>query len=104
MRELKVFEFSPIFSYAEKYYGIGWNECNDVFFGNSLEYGRHTTVYPGDWAAYTGFSDVMVKPLASNYTRKEVEAMSVPDRSYVILSAYFEAQGITDGEVLVDCT
>jgi hypothetical protein len=104
MKELKVFDFSDIFKYAESHYGIGWNECNDVFFNGSLEYGRHSTVYPKDWAAYTGFSDIMLKPRASNYNKKEVGSMNNLDKSYVILSAYFEAEGVTDDEVLVDCT
>ena len=104
MRELKVFDFADIFHYADKYYGIGWNSCNDVFFGNSLEYGRHSTVYPKDWTAYVSFSDVVLKPLASNYTRLEVESMDDSDKSYVILSAYFESLDVPDDEVLVDCT
>jgi hypothetical protein len=100
----KIFNFAEIFNYAEKQYGINWNPCNDVFFGNSLEYGKHTEVYPADWSAYTSFSDVMVRPRASNYTRKEVECMTDCDKSYVILSAYFESLGVTDSVVLVDCT
>jgi hypothetical protein len=104
MKTQKVIDFSDIFTYADTMYGISWNECNNVFFGNSLEYGQHCTVYPKDWAAYVGFSDVMQRPLASNYTRLEVESMSNLDKSYVILSAYFESIGVTDDEVLVDCT
>ena len=104
MKTLKVYDFDSIFHYAEKHYGIGWNDCSNVFFGNSLEYGKHTTVYPKDWAAYVSFSDVMLRPRASNYTRVEVESMKDDDKSYVILSAYFEFLGETADEVLVDCT
>jgi hypothetical protein len=98
----KVFDFSDIFDYAGKEYGISWNECNKVFFGNSLEYQRHTKVYPSDWAAYADPDIIKDKP--SDYSKEEVAAMCDLDKSYVILSAYFESLNITDGEVLVDCT
>ena len=103
MKTLKIFEFDEIFHYAENEYGIDWNTCNDVFFGNSLEYQRHTTVYPADWAAYIDLK-LEVKDKASDYTKDEVNAMTGNDKSYVILSAYFESINVTDGEVLVDCT
>ena len=103
MKKLKVFDFADIFRFADKEYGIHWNTCNDVFFGNSLEYGRHTTVYPGDWG---GYIDLHMAKLdkASDYSKDEVEKMDNNDKSYVILNAYFESLNITDSEVLVDCT
>ena len=104
MKTCKVFDFSDIFKFAEHHYGIGWNPCNDVFFNNSLEYGKHTSVYPADWAAYIGLDDDEIKAKASDYTREEVEKMSNLDKSYIILSAYFESLNITDDEVLVDCS
>jgi len=103
MKELKVFDFAAIFKFAEENYGIGWNESNDVFFGNSLEYGRHTTVYPFDWSSYMNF-DELAKNKASDYTKEEVENMDDHDKSYVILSAYLESLNITDDEVLIDCS
>lgn len=104
MKTLKIFNFDDIFRFADKHYGIHWNTCNDVFFGNSLEYQRHSTVYPGDWAAYVDLKMEPCKAKASDYTKEEVEAMTNLDKSYVILSAYFESLNITDSEVLVDCT
>lgn len=103
MKTLKVFEFDKIFNFADKKYGIGWNECNDVFFGNSLDYGKHSTVYPHDWKAYVSLYEDFSKE-ASDYTNDEIKEMSNIDKSYVILSAYFESLGITDDEVLVDCS
>ena len=103
MKKTKVHDFADIFRYAEEHYDIGWNRCNQVFFGNSLEYGKHTPWYAGDWMGQVGFSDVMLKPLASNYNKREVFAMSNLDKSYVILDAYFESINET-GEVLIDCT
>jgi hypothetical protein len=103
MKTLKVFEFDQIFYFAEKKYGIGWNECNDVFFGNSLDYGKHSTVYPHDWSAYIDL-EIIAKDKASDYSKNEIEAMSNIDKSYIILSAYFESLDITDDEVLVDCS
>jgi hypothetical protein len=103
METQKVFDFADIFRFAENEYGIGWNPCNDVFFGNSLEYGKHSTVYPLDWAGYVSFDDADLKDKASDYTREEVEKMDDIDKSYVILSAYFESLNIDDDEVLVNC-
>lgn len=103
METLKVFGFTDIFHFAEKKYGIGWNECNDVFFGNSLEYNRHSTIYPSDWAAYIDLQ-LTKKDNASDYTNDEVKVMTDYDKSYVILSAYFESLRITANKVLVDCT
>ncbi len=103
MKTLTVVDFSDIFNFATKHYGIGWNECNDVFFGNSLEYGKHTTAYPSDWPEYIDLK-IELKDKASDYTKEEVEQMSDVDKSYVILSAYFESLNISESEVLVDCT
>ncbi len=34
--------FSEIFDYAEKKFGINWNECNDLFFNSeTLSYGSY---------------------------------------------------------------
>jgi len=104
MKTCKIIDFSDVFKFAEDKYGIGWNPCNDVFFGNSLEYGKHTSVYPEDWAGYVGLDDDEIKEKASDYTREEVEKMSNCDKSYIILSAYLESINITDDEVLVDCS
>ena len=103
MKTLKVFNFADIFHFAEKQYGIEWNKCNDVFFNGSLEYSKHCTVYPSDWSAYIDL-ELESKDNASDYTSEEVEAMTDCDKSYVILSAYFESLNISDDEVLVDCT
>jgi len=103
MKSRKIFDFGEIFHFAEKNYGIGWNPCNRVFFGNSLEYGKHTTVYPGEWGAYINLN-IELKEKASDYTREEVEKMNDIDKSYIILAAYFESLGVKDDEVLVDCT
>jgi hypothetical protein len=103
MKTLKVFDFADIFKFAEDHYGISWNESNDVFFGNSLDYGKHTTVYPLDWTSYMNLSE-LAKNKASDYTKDEVKKMNNHDQSYVILSAYFESLFIDDDEVLVDCT
>ena len=103
MKTLKIFEFSDIFHFADKNYGISWNECNTVFFGNSLDYQKHTTVYPSDWGGYVSFYKE-ARDKASDYTKEEVDAMNDLDKSHVILGAYFESLDIVDSEVLVDCT
>jgi hypothetical protein len=103
MKQLKVFDFADIFRYAEKHYGILWNAANDVFFGNSLDYGSHTTWYPGDYGGYID-QDILLPAKASDFTKEQVLAMTPCDQSYVILDAYFESLNITDREVLVNCS
>jgi hypothetical protein len=100
----KVFDSAAIFRFAEEKFGIDWNSANDVFFGNSLEYGKHTRVYPADWQANVSFPDAGLKEKASEYTMEDVEQMTDIDKSYVILTAYFESLGVDDDEVLVDCS
>lgn len=100
----QVYNFSPIFKYAEKHYEIGWNQANDIFFGNVLEYGKYTDVYPFDWASYIDQEDNH-RSKALDYTAEEVLAMSKSDQSYIILAAYFESvPDNVDDEILVDCT
>jgi hypothetical protein len=42
-------DFSDIFEFAERDpWGIGWNEANDVFFNNTLDYKRYNDFYKGD--------------------------------------------------------
>lgn len=45
---------SEIFHYAKKKHGVGWNDANDMFFGNSLEYKSYDDFYIGKFAEYTG--------------------------------------------------
>ncbi len=41
-------DFSDIFSYAEKKFGVGWNPANDMFFGHSLTYKSHDKYSQGE--------------------------------------------------------
>ena len=104
MQNMQVYNFALIFKFAEDNYGIGWNDANDVFFGNSLDYGKHSEVYPGDWSAYIDL-EAEPKSKALDYTKEEVLAMDKADQSYIIVSAYFESlTENVDDTVLVDCT
>ena len=96
--------FAEIFNFATEKYGIHWNPCNDIFFGNSLDYHSVTDWQVGDWQGYTGpLKDEMSEDAnASEFTKEEVLAMKDIDKSYVILDAYFESLGVT-GEVQIDC-
>jgi len=100
MKTVKQIGFSEIFHYAEKY-GIGWNEANDVFFNNVLEYGSVTDLYGGDdWAGYTDMWKDH-KP-ALEYTVEEVQAMSTNDQARVIIGAYLNEHNIKK-DIQVDC-
>ncbi len=97
-----MFDFADIFRFAGKKFDIGWNQANDVFFGNSLDYGSVTDIYPKDWRGYVSF-DESAKDKASDYTKEEVKEMNNYDKSYVVLAAYFEAQNIKYDEVCINC-
>ena len=103
MKSVKQIEFDEIFYFAEKKYGIGWNPCNDIFFGNALDYGSVSDFC--DWGAYIDpkvFGDDKNKK-ASSFTKEEVLDMSDHDQSYVITAAYLESIGLEDDEIQVDC-
>lgn len=39
-------DFSEIFQFAEKEYGIHWNPCNDLFFNTDIiRYNRNTEIW-----------------------------------------------------------
>ncbi len=102
MKTVQQITFVDIFKYAEKY-GIGWNEANNVFFHNNLEYGSVTNLYGGDdWRGYTDMWNDDNPRDALDYTVEEVQAMCKRDQAYLIAGAYLNEHKI-EGEVQVDC-
>lgn len=47
-KRVLVINFSDIFHYATKNFGIHWNPCNDLFFDNVFEYRTLTKIYTID--------------------------------------------------------
>jgi len=104
MKNKYVIDFSDIFKFAEKQYGIEWNHANDIFFNGRLEYTKHTSVDMGDWVEYIN-EKTEIKDKAGDYTKEEVLAMDDNDKSYLITAAYLETQDLKDGdEILIDCS
>jgi len=100
MKTVKQIEFSEIFHYAEKY-GVGWNEANDLFFNDPLQYGSVTDLYGGDdWRGYTSFWEGDQKAL--DFTVEEVQAMDDTDKARVIIGAFLNENNIK-GDIQVDC-
>lgn len=93
--------FDEIFHFAEEY-GISWNECNDLFFNGVLDYQSITDYYIDDWLGFVSFYET-AKDKASDYSVEEVKNMDKTDKCYVIINSFFEKQGITKGEVQIDC-
>ena len=102
MKKVRQYDFCDIFHFALEKYGIHWNPCNDIFFGNAFEYRTVTDYYIEDFKGCTDLWDKEdTKEKASDYTKEEVLAMSKSDQSYLITSAYFESIGVS-GEVQID--
>jgi hypothetical protein len=44
MEQASIVDFSDVFNFAKKEYGIEWNPANKIFFGNAFEYNEITSV------------------------------------------------------------
>jgi hypothetical protein len=104
MKIIKQIDFSDIFIFAEKEYGISWNSCNDLFFNDPLTYKSVTDFYFEEWQGYTSFwkdeSSFEIK--AQDFSKEEVLEMDETSKAYTIMAAYCEQLGITD-TVQIDC-
>lgn len=67
-------DFSDIFHYAEKKFGIGWNPCNDMFFGYSLE--------------YKSYNEYDLEDLLDNIIDQSYEELSFTDKGYYIIHQF----------------
>ena len=92
---MKKLDFSDLFNWVTENYGIEWNECNDVFFGNSLTFGSYDEVCCGDGISYTDIYDIGKE--SWDLTKEEVMALSPSDRGYVLIDIYLKEKGIEEG-------
>jgi len=83
---------SALFKFAEEHYDIGWNPCNDVFFGNSIKYTDEQTICL-DCLGYVTIGSEYETCL--EIPKDIVLAQSKADQSYIILGAFLEHNGIT---------
>jgi len=104
IKTIQQIDFDEIFFFAEKEYGINWNTCNDIFFGNSIDYNNVTDFEYIEWQCYMGFwkdeSSFDIK--ASSFTKEEVLGMTSPEQSYLIVAAYLESLGFKGSMIQID--
>lgn len=76
MKKVKInkIDFSEIFHYATKKYGIQWNPCNDMFFNNSLD--------------YKSFNEYDLGEPLENIEDKPYEELSFEDKGYYIINQF----------------
>jgi len=67
-------DFSEIFNYATKNFGIQWNPCNDMFFHNSLDYKSYNEYSLGEPLEYID--------------DKPYEELSFTEKGYYIINQF----------------
>ena len=91
-------DFSDIFAYAEKEFGIGWNAASDVFFNNALTYQSYDDFKIGGALGYTDvYAD---KKNSWEYSREEILEMSEHDQSYMIIDHFMHDNDLQSMTVL----
>ena len=81
-----VTDFSEIFTYALNEFGIKWNQCNYVFFFNSLKYESYNIYTEND----------LLKSIRNRdenktiFTKTEISKMSSADKSYAIILHFMQ--------------
>ncbi len=84
-------DFSEIFNYAERVFGIGWNPCNDLFFNDNA-------------LTYKSYNEYNVDEILENFaegeqdtfTKEEILNMSDKEKSYAIIHHFMVANDIDD--------
>jgi hypothetical protein len=79
-----VIPFDDIFNFATKEYGIGWNPCNDLFFGNAFEYREHSYI------EYDGVDYVGCKA-----TRDSINDLDSLEKANAIVSHFMQVHKLT---------
>lgn len=73
-KEINEVDFSEIFNYATEKFGIGWNPCNDMFFGSSLKYKSYNEYDLGEPLEWIG--------------DKPYEELSFTNKGYYIINQF----------------
>jgi hypothetical protein len=95
MKSVKMIEFSDIFLFAEKEYGIHWNTANDLFFRNNVfKYGSVTDIYPCDARAWLKDIDAPKGFKSSDIPKERFATLCKSDQARLILMAYCEKNKI----------
>ena len=95
-KRVLIIEFSDIFRYAEKEFGIHWNPCNDLFFDNVFEYRNLTKIYTIDLICdieYFLDKEDYPKP---DLPKEIYDTLSARNRGRYILYSFCYANGIKE--------
>ena len=91
---MKKTDFSDIFNYTTAKYDIGWNECNDIFFDNLLDYKSYNEYDKDDLAG------MVYKGEIKDYTVEDVEEANAANEyttvAAVAIYNYMEDNNIND--------
>ena len=74
-------DFSEIFEFADKKFGIDWNRANDMFFNNSLDYKFYNEYSLGE-------------PLDYIDKNKPYEELEESDKGYFIINEFMKEKNI----------
>lgn len=91
-------DFSSLFAFAEREFNISWNPCNDLFFGNCLEYKCATEVYRDMWQEqcsedfYLKYENVSITDIPNDV----ILGCDDDLKSYLILDRYLESVGLKE--------
>ena len=87
MIEQKTFwttSFVDLFEYAKVHFNISWNDANDLFFNNFLEYKGHHFVMCEEWPDIYN-DDLDDRQKAVFITRQFFQAYDVPEFEEVLM-------------------
>lgn len=85
-------DFSEIFHFAEKEFGIGWNPCNDLFFGGPLTYQSFDDRELDELIEYT--DEAGSGREIADYSKEEILKMRDNDKAWFILGKFMIANNV----------
>ncbi len=100
-------DFSEIFGFAEKEYGISWNSANDLFFNKAFAYGGLCKIAYGDFLESLDEEqyDSLVNNKETSFldvvSKEEVEASE--DKARLITAHFLCVNGMKRSPVLLSC-
>lgn len=82
--------FDDVFYYADEHFGVGWDDANDLFFGNAFEYNQ--------------IDHVEIEEHYLELSVDEINSLSPHEKANAILSKFLDTIGIADDsdEIYID--
>ena len=92
--------FSEIFHYAEKEYGIGWNPCNDLFFKEGvLTYRNVDTIYFDERVLDCFYPQDITKEDFAKLTKEEILEFKGNKLAWCIIGKFMLDNNVDEIEV-----